>query len=248
MSVKSTNKKVLKACLETLSNERETIPHAEEGPKATTKEEYLKKLATKGLSISPLEASKSLLAKRGLDIEENGLKAAFTVFSLFDTEEKKDYGVAAFISGDMFSVKDYIKKCNTEECVVNGVAIPTVLDCLKPKFISGPFMETIIRSMPVATKELAKYFAANCKSGWLLYAPYRGEDHLRGTAAVDVGVQMYHYALAWQRALTGQPIHFEKVEVVNYFVDVDELEVIHKMFTTQDPHFGRRRGTITINR
>ena len=50
--------------------------------------------------------------------------------------------------------------------------------------------------------------------GWLLYAPYRGEDPLRGSATVDLGVKMCHYAQAWQRALTAQPLHFDKVEVI----------------------------------
>ncbi len=59
---------------------------------------------------------------------------------------------------------------------------------------------------------------------------------------------MYHYALAWQRALTAQPLHFDKVNVVNYFIDSDELRVIDAMYATQDPHFGQRRAAVTINR
>lgn len=82
------------------------------------------------------------------------------------------------------------------------------------------------------------------QAAWLLYAPYREDTNPNGVAAVNTGVQIYRYAMAWKDALAGQPIHFANVEVVNYFIDIDELEVIDKMYATQDPHFGQRRSII----
>lgn len=82
----------------------------------------------------------------------------------------------------------------------------------------------------------------------MLYCPYRGEKGAHEPASVDIGVQLYHYAMAWKRALTGEPLHFDKVEVVNYFIDADELRVLDTMYTTQDPNFGQRRGSVTIKR
>lgn len=82
----------------------------------------------------------------------------------------------------------------------------------------------------------------------MLYAPYLGEDKFNGVAAVDTGVELYAYAKAMQRALAGQPLHFDKVEVVNYFVGIDELRVVDKLYTAQDPHFGRRRSAFTVKR
>lgn len=82
----------------------------------------------------------------------------------------------------------------------------------------------------------------------MLYAPYRGVDKFNGVAAVDTGIQLYQYAKAMQRALAGQPLHYDTVKVVNYFVGIDELRVVDNMYTAQDPHFGRRKTAITINR
>ena len=54
MATKATNnKKALKACLQTLSNEQDptsAVSAQRDAPKATTKEEYLEKMAAKGMN------------------------------------------------------------------------------------------------------------------------------------------------------------------------------------------------------
>lgn len=79
---------------------------------------------------------------------------------------------------------------------------------------------------------------------WMLYAPYCGKNKAQGTASVDVGVKLYDYGKALQRALSGKPLHYDNVEVVSYFVGIDELRVIDNMYTTPDPNFGQRRSVI----
>lgn len=115
------------------------------------------------LDISPLKASQTLLNKRNLEDTDTGLKALITVFSLVDINDDKDYGVAALVSGDMFAVREALKKANTEECVVNKETIPMVADCLKPKFVSKQFMDTYGRKIPKHCDNLKMYLKANCE-------------------------------------------------------------------------------------
>lgn len=112
------------------------------------------------LDLSPFKASQTLLAKRKFDEVETGLKASITVFSIFDAKNDNEHGVAALVSGDMFPVREALKKANAEECVVNGVTIPMVSDCLKPKFISKQFKGDLMRDIPLICKDFGMYLNA----------------------------------------------------------------------------------------
>lgn len=104
-----------------------------------------------------LDFSANLLGKRKAEAEEKGPKATIVIISIFDPKEDIAYGVAALLTGDLYAIRDAIKKCPTEECVINGETLPMVSDCLKAKYISRELMARLIREIPTPCKDLGKY-------------------------------------------------------------------------------------------
>lgn len=54
-------------------------------------------------------------------------------------------------------------------------------------------------------------------------------------AALDTRVLLGEYTKAWQRALMGKPIHFDNVEVIDYYIDENELSILDELYNTEDP-------------
>lgn len=84
---------------------------------------------------------------------------------------------------------------------------------------------------------------------WFLYAPKvdeEAEERAGGAsaAAISAAVGLDEYALIWRNALQGKPVHFDTVEHIQYYIGVEELELLQQMHTTADPHFGKRSSSI----
>lgn len=60
-------------------------------------------------------------------------------------------------------------------------------------------------------------------------------------AMVDTRVDLNEYALAWKRALSGKPLHYDTVNIVNYFVSDEEVPYLATMHATKDGNYNRRR-------
>lgn len=111
--------------------------------------------------MSVFDLSKSLLGKRTAESVDNGPKAIILIISLFDPKDNTEYPVAALMGGDLYPMRDVIKKAPTEECTVNGEVIPMVADCLKAKYISRDLLSQLFRGIPADCKEFMKYLAAH---------------------------------------------------------------------------------------
>mmetsp|Transcript_17181 Transcript_17181/g.29968 ORF Transcript_17181/g.29968 Transcript_17181/m.29968 type:complete len:253 (-) Transcript_17181:127-885(-) len=244
----SNEKKAFKSCVKALSKIEPAVltnePSVNDTPKAVSKEDFLRNQATKGEPTqSLLEASSNHRKVKAVQFAD-GPKAKIIIVSVLDASDLKEYSVCAMLTGDLYPVRDFIKVCATDECTVNGVSIPMVADCLKPKYISKIFWISLKPRMPFACRDFAKFLAANVEQCWLLYAPYNDSNVLNGAAAVDTAVPLYEYAQAWKRALAGKPLHYEDVDIVHYFVGLDELNMLDEFYHTKDPHFGQRTSII----
>jgi len=64
------------------------------------------------------------------------------------------------------------------------------------------------------------------------------------SASISAAVALDEYALIWRHALQGKPVHFDSVEHIQYYIGVEELELLQQMHTSADPHFGKRSSSI----
>lgn len=56
---------------------------------------------------------------------------------------------------------------------------------------------------------------------------------------VDTRVDLNEYARAWKRALLGKPLHFDSVNIVNYFVSDEEVKYMATMHAAKDGSYAR---------
>ena len=77
----------------------------------------------------------------------------------------------------------------------------------------------------------------------MLYAP-PVIDLIKNTyaaAAVDAAVGLDEYAACWQRALSGKPVHFENLEIKEFFVGEEELSALNALYEANDGYFSKRK-------
>lgn len=75
----------------------------------------------------------------------------------------------------------------------------------------------------------------------MIIAPASKVIDLTRDAAVDTRVDLGEYTKAWQRATMGKPLHFDNVEIIDYYIDVDELKALNTLFETKDPNYKNAR-------
>lgn len=75
----------------------------------------------------------------------------------------------------------------------------------------------------------------------MAFAPAADVIDLTRDAAVDASVNLDEYANAWRYALMSKPIHYEDVEIGNYFIDFDDLHALNALYETRDPSYGTRK-------
>lgn len=59
-------------------------------------------------------------------------------------------------------------------------------------------------------------------------------DDAHASAAVDATVDLHEYACCWQRALSGKPVHFDSLEIKEYFIGAEELKALQTLYDATD--------------
>ena len=95
------------------------------------------------------------------------LCAKLIVINIMDLDDSSDavtdVPIAMLAIGDLYGIRHLFKSAYDEETAVNGVALPMIADCLKPKWISPSLMASLLRSIPVESKTFCKFLASNCE-------------------------------------------------------------------------------------